>query len=99
LKTFEEYQKENAFEKTVLYKKLTGRNPSKEELIEFLHSEYGEWIIINQATAFSEVNTMNKLEAYEQELAHKKCDEFMLLYKREPKSIEELKAFMYLDEK
>jgi len=42
---------------------------------------------------------MNKLEAYEQELAHTKCTEFMLLYKREPKSIEELKAFMYLDEK
>jgi len=57
LKTFEEYQKENAFEKTVLYKKLTGRDPSKEELIEFLRSEYGEWIIENQGTAFGEVDT------------------------------------------
>jgi len=39
-----------------------------------------------------------KLRADEQELAFKKCTEFIEVYKREPKSLEELKEFMYLED-
>jgi len=40
METFEEYVLEKAFDKCSLYYDLTGREPSKEELLEFLRSEY-----------------------------------------------------------
>lgn len=40
MKSFEEYIECESFNKCVLYKDLTGKEPSKEELVEFLHSEY-----------------------------------------------------------
>ena len=45
MKSFEEYSEEEAFDKSVLYKSLTGREPLEEELIEFLYSEYNDDLI------------------------------------------------------
>lgn len=46
--SYEEYEKEYAFEKAVFYKSLTGRDPSAEELLEFLLSEYDDYMIHNE---------------------------------------------------
>jgi len=59
MKSFEKYSEEEAFNKCVLYKSLTGRDPLKEELVEFLNSEYNDYII-------NEVNGRTQSELYTQ---------------------------------
>jgi len=55
MKPFEEYMEEEAFGKIALYKSLTGREPLEEELVEFLQSEYNDYLI-------NKVNSSNNYE-------------------------------------